>query len=55
MAPQEKEASGDFSEADGLELQKKQNETGLIVASGLLGGESIIGVLVALSAVIGGL
>ena len=50
-----KEASGDFSEADGFELQKKQNETGLIVASGLLGGESIIGVLVALSAVIGGL
>jgi uncharacterized oligopeptide transporter (OPT) family protein len=30
-------------------------ETGLIVASGLLGGESIVGVLVALAAVVTGL
>lgn len=50
-----KEAAGELAEANDAELKKKQDETGLIVASGLLGGESIVGVLVALSAVIGGL
>lgn len=35
--------------------EKAQNETGLIVSSGLLGGESIVGVLVALAAVAMGL
>lgn len=34
------------------ELKRKQDETGLVVASGLLGGESIVGVLVALAAVL---
>lgn len=50
-----KEAAGELAEANDAELKKKQDETGLIVASGLLGGESIVGVLVALSAVVGGL
>ena len=36
-------------------LKKKQDESGLVVASGLLGGESIVGVLVALSAVVMGM
>jgi len=36
-------------------LKKKQDESGLVVASGFLGGESIVGVLVALSAVIMGM
>lgn len=36
-------------------FKKKQDESGLVVASGLLGGESIVGVLVALSAVIMGM
>lgn len=35
--------------------EKAQGETGLIVSSGLLGGESIVGVLVALAAVAAGL
>ncbi len=35
-------------------FKKKQDESGLVVASGFLGGESIVGVLVALSAVIMG-
>ena len=35
--------------------EKEQNETGLVVSSGLLGGESIIGVLVAFAAVATGL
>ncbi len=35
--------------------EKTQNETGLIVSSGVLGGESVIGVLVALSAVFMGM
>ena len=37
------------------ELADRQKETGLIVASGLLGGESVVGVVVALMAVAGGL
>lgn len=37
------------------EKEKAQGETGLIVSSGLLGGESIVGVLVALAAVAAGL
>ncbi len=37
------------------ELADRQRETGLIVASGLLGGESVVGVVVALMAVAGGL
>lgn len=37
------------------EKEKAQGETGLIVSSGLLGGESIVGVLVALGAVVAGL
>ena len=36
-------------------LKKKQDESGLVVASGFLGGESIVGVLVALLAVITGM
>lgn len=36
-------------------LKKRQDESGLVVASGLLGGESIVGVLVALSAVVMGM
>ncbi|MEA5019685.1 MAG: OPT/YSL family transporter [Gordonibacter sp.] len=35
--------------------EKTQNETGLIVSSGVLGGESVIGVLVALAAVFTGM
>ena len=35
--------------------EKAQAETGLVVSSGLLGGESIVGVLVALAAVATGL
>ena len=34
---------------------KAQGETGLVVSSGLLGGESIVGVLVALAAVFMGM
>lgn len=37
------------------EREKAQGETGLVVSSGLLGGESIVGVLVALAAVATGL
>ena len=37
------------------EKEKAQGETGLVVSSGLLGGESIVGVLVALAAVATGL
>lgn len=37
------------------EKEKAQGETGLIASSGLLGGESIVGVLVALAAVAAGL
>lgn len=50
-----KAAQDSLSETACEEYEKKQNETGLVVASGLLGGESIVGVLVALSAVIAGL
>lgn len=50
-----KAAQDSLSETACEEYKKKQNETGLVVASGLLGGESIVGVLVALSAVIAGL
>lgn len=50
-----KAAQDSLSETACKEYEKKQNETGLVVASGLLGGESIVGVLVALSAVIAGL
>ena len=35
--------------------EKAQTETGLVISSGLLGGESIVGVLVALAAVATGL
>lgn len=49
-----KEQEGMDTEALGT-LKQKQDESGLVVASGLLGGESIIGVLVALSAVIMGM
>ena len=42
-------------ETEDAEYKKKQDETGLVVASGLLGGESIVGVLVALGAVLGGI
>ena len=34
---------------------KAQDETGLVVASGLLGGESVVGVVIALAAVAAGL
>lgn len=34
---------------------KAQDETGLVVASGLLGGESVVGVVIALAAVVAGL
>jgi putative OPT family oligopeptide transporter len=40
---------------DAEERVKRQEENGLIVASGLLGGESIVGVILALVAVIGGI
>ena len=50
-----KAAQDSLSDTACKEYEKKQNETGLVVASGLLGGESIVGVLVALSAVIAGL
>lgn len=50
-----KAAQNSLSDTACKEYEKKQNETGLVVASGLLGGESIVGVLVALSAVIAGL
>lgn len=43
------------AETEDAEYKKKQDETGLVVASGLLGGESIVGVLVALGAVLGGI
>ena len=42
-------------ETEDAEYKKKKDETGLVVASGLLGGESIVGVLVALGAVLGGI
>ena len=35
--------------------RKAQEETGLVVASGLLGGESVVGVVIALAAVVAGL
>lgn len=38
-----------------VEREKAQGETGLVVSSGLLGGESVVGVLVALAAVATGL
>ena len=44
-----------LAETEDAEYKKKQDETGLVVASGLLGGESIVGVLVALGAVLGGI
>ena len=40
---------------EAAEKEKAQGETGLVVSSGLLGGESIVGVLVALAAVATGL
>lgn len=40
---------------EAAEKEKAQGETGLVVSSGLLGGESIVGVLVALAAVVTGL
>ena len=44
-----------LAETEDGEYKKKQDETGLVVESCLLGGESIVGVLVALGAVIGGI
>ena len=44
-----------LSPEEAAEKEKAQGETGLIVSSGLLGGESIVGVLVALAAVATGL
>ena len=35
--------------------EKEQQETGLVVSSGVLGGESIVGVLVAFAAVFAGM
>ena len=40
-----------LSESEQLEAQARKGQTGLVVASGLLGGESIVGVCVALAAV----
>lgn len=48
-----KAADGDETKA--AELAKAQEETGLVVASGVLGGESIVGVLVAFASVVSGL
>jgi uncharacterized oligopeptide transporter (OPT) family protein len=42
---------GGEDEEDELLRKKKQQETGLIVSSGLLGGESIVGVIIALVSV----
>lgn len=43
-----------LARARGVSAQVEQ-ETGVVVASGLLGGESIVGVLIALASVVGGL
>ena len=37
------------------ELERRHEQTGLVVASGLLGGESVVGVLVALFAILSGM
>jgi uncharacterized oligopeptide transporter (OPT) family protein len=37
------------------ELKKRQGENGLVISSGLLGGESVVGVILALAAVITGI
>ena len=44
-----------LSDSDNAQKEQVQNETGLVVASGLLGGESIVGVIVALASVAAGL
>lgn len=44
-----------LSDSDNAQKEQAQNETGLVVASGLLGGESIVGVIVALASVAAGL
>ena len=50
-----KRRRANLSDAEAVEKEKAQSETGLVVSSGLLGGESIVGVLVALAAVATGL
>ena len=40
---------------DRAELEKRHEQTGLVVASGLLGGESVVGVLVALWTIASGM
>ncbi len=47
-----KQRQKNLSEQKAAELRKAQDETGLIVASGLLGGESVAGVIVALASII---
>jgi uncharacterized oligopeptide transporter (OPT) family protein len=42
-------------EAEAQEAQKEADEAGLVVASGVLGGESIVGVIIAFVAVAAGL
>lgn len=37
------------------DMRAKSDETGLVVASGLLGGESVVGVIIALAAVVAGM
>ena len=44
-----------LAESEQGEKEKAQDETGLVVATGLLGGESIVGVLVALVTVVAGM
>ena len=43
-----------FARRAGVDEQAEQ-ETGIVVASGLLGGESIVGVIIALASVVAGL
>ena len=43
------------SEAEAAEAAAQAQERGLVVASGVMGGESIVGVIIAFAAVIGGL
>ena len=37
------------------QAEPSHDDTGIVTASGLLGGESIVGVIIALAAVLGGL
>jgi uncharacterized oligopeptide transporter (OPT) family protein len=45
----------DLSASEKEEAHAKSDESGLVVASGLLGGESVVGVIIALASVVAGL